>query len=110
MIEFDQRFFNDGYTEFQLMISDIRKQCRLNEEVLTLKKKLEQLYGEVQNDNKAQHSEMSMNTEDREALKEEYLKQKEEEIQELKLTIEEKRALIFEAKDEAEERLSNIEM
>jgi len=24
-IEYDQRFFNDGHAEFQLMISDIRK-------------------------------------------------------------------------------------
>ena len=24
-IEYDQRFFNDGYAEFQLMICDIRK-------------------------------------------------------------------------------------
>lgn len=39
-IEYDQRFFNDGHAEFQMMISDIRKQIKINEEVLALKKSL----------------------------------------------------------------------
>lgn len=43
-IKFDQRFFQDGYAEFQLLISDIRKQIRLNEEVLRLKKQLSKIY------------------------------------------------------------------
>jgi hypothetical protein len=36
-IQYDQRFFQDGHSEFQVLISDIRKQIRLNEEVLRLK-------------------------------------------------------------------------
>lgn len=40
-IEFDQRFFNDSYAEFQLMISDIRKQIRINEEIISMKNRLE---------------------------------------------------------------------
>ena len=42
-ITYDQRFFNDGYHEFQLMISDVRKQARLNQEVVQLKKELTEL-------------------------------------------------------------------
>ena len=30
-IEFDQRFFTSGYAQFQLMISDVRKQIQINE-------------------------------------------------------------------------------
>lgn len=36
-IKYDQRFFQEGYAEFQLMMSDYRKQIRLNEEVIRLK-------------------------------------------------------------------------
>ena len=46
-IEFDQRFFNDGYSEFQLMVSDIRKQYRLNEEILAMRKQLDEIYKEI---------------------------------------------------------------
>ena len=37
-IEFDQRFFNDGYQQFQLMVSDVRAQFKINEEVLIMRK------------------------------------------------------------------------
>lgn len=43
-IEYDQRFYNDGYAEFQLMISDIRKQIRLNDQVMQLRKQLHEAY------------------------------------------------------------------
>ena len=36
-IEFDQKFFNKGYAEFQLMISNTRKQIKLNEDILKLR-------------------------------------------------------------------------
>ena len=37
-IIYDQRFFSNNYEEFELMISDIRKQVRLNEEVFRLRR------------------------------------------------------------------------
>lgn len=46
-IQYDQRFFQDGYAEFQLLISDIRKQIRLNEEVLRLKRQLQNIYDDI---------------------------------------------------------------
>jgi hypothetical protein len=42
-IEFDQRFFEGNYVQFSQMISDIRKQIRINEEILTLQKTLKQI-------------------------------------------------------------------
>lgn len=36
-IEFDQKFFDRGYAEFQLMISNTRKQIKLNEDILKLR-------------------------------------------------------------------------
>ena len=36
-IEFDQRFFNDNYDQFQLMISNVRKQIKLNEDILKIR-------------------------------------------------------------------------
>ena len=47
-IEFDQRFYNDGYQEFQLMISDIRKQTRLNKEVFALKSQLKGICDQIE--------------------------------------------------------------
>jgi len=35
-IEFDQMFFTGNYAKFSMMISDIRKQIRINEEILKL--------------------------------------------------------------------------
>ena len=46
-IEYDQRFYNDGYAEFQLMISDIRKQIRLNDEIMKLRKQLNHVYDKI---------------------------------------------------------------
>lgn len=43
-IEYDQRFYNDGYAQFQLMISDIRKQIRLNDQVMQLRRQLRDAY------------------------------------------------------------------
>lgn len=40
-IEFDQRFFTDGYKEFQLMISDVRAQIKINEDICVMKKLIE---------------------------------------------------------------------
>ena len=40
-IEFDQRFFSQGYQEFQLMISDVRAQLKINEEILKMKTMIE---------------------------------------------------------------------
>lgn len=52
-IQYDQRFFQDGYAEFQLLISDIRKQIRLNEEVLRLKSQLQTIYDTIKEDDVA---------------------------------------------------------
>lgn len=41
MIEFDQRYFNDGFDEFQAMISDMRKQIKLNDQILQIKKMIQ---------------------------------------------------------------------
>jgi len=49
-IEYDQRFFNDGYAEFQVMISDIRKQIKLNKEVIALRNELKEVYSGLQDD------------------------------------------------------------
>ena len=46
-IEYDHRFFCDTYQNFQLMISDIRKQIRINQEIEGLKKKIQKLYQEL---------------------------------------------------------------
>ena len=60
-IEYDQRFFNDGYAEFQLMICDIRKQVRLNEEILKLRKELKHVYDDmVTKDEKTYKDEIKM--------------------------------------------------
>ena len=40
-IEFDQRFFTSGYAQFQLMISDVRKQIQINEGILQLREAIE---------------------------------------------------------------------
>lgn len=40
-IELHGRFFNEGYNQFQQMIVDVRKQIKLNEEILILRKKKE---------------------------------------------------------------------
>lgn len=50
-IEYDQRFYNDGYAEFQLMISDIRKQIRLNDQVMQLRKQLHEAYCQICSEN-----------------------------------------------------------
>ena len=42
-IEFDQRFFNTGYREFQSMISDVRAQINLNEEIIKMRKIIKEL-------------------------------------------------------------------
>lgn len=42
-IEFDQRFFTAGYKEFQLMVSDVRKQIQLNEAILRLRSAIDQI-------------------------------------------------------------------
>ena len=39
-ILYDQRFFSNNYDLMQLMVSDIRKQCRLNEEIIEMRKRL----------------------------------------------------------------------
>jgi hypothetical protein len=39
-IIYDQRFFSSNYDIMQLMVSDIRKQCRLNEEIIEMRKTL----------------------------------------------------------------------
>lgn len=41
LIEFDQRFFCDGYQQFQLMISDVRAQLKIVEEVLKMRRMIE---------------------------------------------------------------------
>lgn len=47
-IEYDQRFFNHGYSGFQVIISDIRKQIRINEELMRLKKKVNNFCSELE--------------------------------------------------------------
>ena len=42
-IEYDQRFFNNGYESFHLMISDVRKQLKLNEEILRMKETIKKI-------------------------------------------------------------------
>jgi len=38
-IEYDQRFFNHGYSEEQQFVSDIRKQLRVNKEIYKFRDK-----------------------------------------------------------------------
>mmetsp|Transcript_39265 Transcript_39265/g.59935 ORF Transcript_39265/g.59935 Transcript_39265/m.59935 type:complete len:115 (+) Transcript_39265:621-965(+) len=42
-IEFDQRFFSSGYADFQELISDVRKQIKLNHDIMKLKNRLDNL-------------------------------------------------------------------
>ena len=40
-IEFDQVFFNDDYDQYALMISNVRKQIKLNEDILKLRARMQ---------------------------------------------------------------------
>lgn len=55
-IEYDQRFFNHGYSEQQKLISDIRKQIRLNKEILRLKNKAKSVCDHIQDDEEEPNS------------------------------------------------------
>ena len=41
-LEFDQRFFNTGYREFQLMLSDVRAQIQINEDIFKMRELIQQ--------------------------------------------------------------------
>lgn len=57
-IEYDQRFFNKGYLGIQIIVSDIRKQIRINQEIMRLKKKVNHVCDEIE-DNKDDEDELN---------------------------------------------------